>query len=263
LPVPQTRVVELDATYDIDDVVYPVIVKPVRRDRAWNTAFPEKAVLVERREGLRRLLDALTATQRRVLVQQAIAGPETRIESYHAYIDANGDVAAEFTGRKLRTFPPSGGFSTAVVTTADGDVARTGREVLEKLQLRGVAKVDFKRDPDGRLWLLEINPRFNLWHRVGAVAGANIPGAVWADLMGLPRPPRVAARPGVTWCDVTSDWPAARADGVGALAWLRWLARRETLSVLDLTDPKPLAVKGASVVLDRARHLLSAQRRGG
>ena len=263
LPVPQTRVLELGETYDIEDVIYPVIVKPVRRDKAWNTAFPEKAVLLEGSEDLRRLLDALAATQRRVLVQQAIPGPETCIETYHAYVDSNGDVATEFTGRKLRTFPPSGGYSTAVETAAQDDVARSGREVLEKLQLRGVAKVDFKRDPAGRLWLLEINPRFNLWHRVGAVAGANIPGAVWADLMGLPRPPRIAVRPGVTWCDVTSDWPAARSDGVNLLEWLQWLARRETLSVLDLTDPKPLAVKGASVVVNRARRLLPAQRRSG
>src|SRR5215470_19812901 len=40
--------------------------------------------------------------------------------------------------------------------------------------LTGVAKPDFKRAPDGRLLLLEINPRFNLWHHLGAVAGVNL-----------------------------------------------------------------------------------------
>jgi len=50
-------------------------------------------------------------------------------------------------------------------------VRRLGRELTERVGLRGFAKFDFKRDPDGRLWLLQVNPRFNLWHHVGADAG--------------------------------------------------------------------------------------------
>ena len=61
--------------------------------------------------------------------------------------------------------------------------------IVERLALTGVAKLDFKRDPQGNLRLLEINPRFNLWHHAGAIAGVNIPALVYADLAGLPRPP--------------------------------------------------------------------------
>ena len=155
----------------------------------------------------------------------------------------------------------AGGYSTAVATTVSGDAAEMGREVLEKLQLRGVAKVDFKRDPAGRLWLLEVNPRFNLWHRVGAVAGVNIPAVVWADTMGLPRPSPMKATPGIKWCDAISDWPAAQASGMSVSAWLRWLGSCESFSDLDFTDPMPVAAKLAAVARDQARHLLPAGRR--
>jgi hypothetical protein len=62
--------------------------------------------------------------------------------------------------------------------------------------LTGGAKLDFKSAPDGRLLLLEINPRFNLWHHLGAVAGVNLPALVYADLVGLPRPATRPARAG-------------------------------------------------------------------
>jgi predicted ATP-grasp superfamily ATP-dependent carboligase len=262
LPVPQTVVLELTgSSRDIADIEFPVLVKPVLRERAWEVAFDEKAILVECADALDRLLEALRPEHSRILVQQFIPGPETQVESYHVYVDASGDVAAEFTGRKLRTFPSARGYSTAVTTSDIRDVAQVGREVVEKLQLRGVAKVDFKRDPKGRLWLLEINPRFNLWHHAGAAAGVNIPAIVWADLMGLGRPPSVPARAGVVWCDVARDWSAARSSGVGTLAWLRWLATCEAWSSLNLSDPMPIAAKLLSTARRHARRLVPIGRR--
>ena len=48
---------------------------------------------------------------------------------------------------------------------------------MAALGLRGVAKLDFKRTAAGELVLLEVNPRFNLWHLPGAVAGVNLPAS--------------------------------------------------------------------------------------
>jgi predicted ATP-grasp superfamily ATP-dependent carboligase len=232
--VPPTQVLDLSpGGSEAADTTFPVLVKPIRRELDWRAITPGKAVLVSRPDELRVLLDRLAPHHPRVLLQRHVPGPETRIESYHVYVDSTGDVAAEFTGRKLRTHPRSLGHSTALVTTDAPDVVRLGRALTRDLGLRGVAKLDFKRDPEGRLWLLEVNPRFNLWHHVGAVAGVNIPAVVWADLVGLPRPPVSSARPGVTWCKVDRDWLAARQDGMGVATWLGWLAGCDTRSVGD------------------------------
>ena len=234
LPVPPTKVLDLSrAVPDVKDTTFPVIVKPLRREPQWRTVTAAKAVLITRPAELRDLLERLAPHHPRVLLQQHIPGSETHIESYHVYVDREGEVAAEFTGRKLRTHPPSLGHSTALITTAAPDVARLGRALTQALRLRGVAKFDFKRDPEGRLWLLEVNPRFNLWHHVGAAAGVNIPAVVWADLVGLPRPPAASARPGLTWCKMERDWLAAREDGMSMAAWLQWLARCDTRSFGD------------------------------
>ena len=82
---------------------------------------------------------------------------------------------------------------------------KLGRELVAKLNFSGVAKFDFKRAPDGGLHLLEVNPRYNLWHYVGAVAGVNLPALVYGDLLDLPRPALKRARAGASWCNITRD----------------------------------------------------------
>jgi predicted ATP-grasp superfamily ATP-dependent carboligase len=109
-------------------------------------------------------------------------------------------IVGEFTGRKIRTYPISYGYSTALIITKAEDVAAQGRKIVTKLGLRGVAKLDFKRDPTGKLWLLEVNPRFNLWHRLGADAGINIPALVFQDLTEQHRPDTCSAQEGATYC---------------------------------------------------------------
>ncbi len=236
LPVPPAHVVDL--TQGVPSVAVPsapLLVKPVQRDRAWNAHSAAKAVLVDGPGDLQPLLEELASQHSRVLVQELVPGAEDRVESYHVYVDSSGEIAGEFTGRKLRTRPASFGHTTALVTTSSEDVAGLGREITQRLGLRGVAKLDFKRDPDDRLWLFEVNPRFNLWHHAGAVAGVNIPALVWADLTGATRPPRRSARAGVTWCKVERDWLAARQEGMALTAWLRWLASCDTRAFGDPT----------------------------
>lgn len=255
LPVPPARVVRTAASArDVMDLGFPVLVKPLNRGKAWDEVTPSKALLVYDQAELGVLLTTLSRSHPQVLLQRPVPGAESRIESYHAYVDADGAVAGEFTGRKIRTYPTSLGHSTALETTHAEDVAHLGRAVLRTLRFRGVAKLDFKRDLDGRLWLLEINPRFNLWHRLGAAAGVNLPAIVWADLMGLPRPPRASARPGATWCRVDRDWRAVRREGARPLSWLPWVTRVDVRAGLELGDPMPL-ILGKLVEPGRSRML--------
>jgi hypothetical protein len=119
-------------------------------------------------------------------------------------------------------------------------VRRHGRAIAERLGLTGVAKFDFKRDAAGALHLLEINPRFTLWHHPAAAAGLNIPALVYADLTGMPRPPVRSPRPGVRWCRAWTDFSAARAMGVPLGEWLAWAWRCDAKSSLSWDDPLAL-----------------------
>ena len=172
------------------------------------------------------------------VIQQAIDGGEEHIESYHAYLRPGGEVMGDFTGRKIRTAPRLYGFSTYVEITDDDEVRRLGRWILERIGFSGVVKLDFKRDPGTRrLYLLEINPRFNLWHHAGAAAGVSIPALVYRDCIEPGSARRaVRARAGVRWVDAHADWRAFE----GSRA--RWLAEMLSADVNEsfmLRDPLP------------------------
>jgi D-aspartate ligase len=219
---------------------YPMIVKPVRRGGGWSeTGELGKALCVHGDDEWAAVWPRLASLRSDLLVQQLVPGPESAIDSYHAYIDQRGTIVAEFTGRKIRTFPPRYGYSTAVEVIDLPDVTELGRGVLATLDVRGVAKVDFKRDDRGRLHLLEVNPRFNLWHHPGAVAGVNLPALVHSDLTGSPRPPGRRPTRDVTWCAPLPDLKAAYVTGMPPLAWLRWAKGCQAMSGLALNDPMP------------------------
>jgi len=241
LPVPAARVLDPSMDPMPLDLEFPVALKPVvrRGDRWTPIGGAAKALRLDTPLSLASHWPRLATAGIPVLLQQLIPGPETCIESYHVYVDEYGETVGEFTGRKIRTWPPAYGDSTALVITDSPEVTTLGRDLVRRLSLRGVAKFDFKRAPDGRLYLFEVNPRFTLWHHLGARAGVNIPALVYADLAGLPRPRVQKARAGVRWCKPWGDIAAANAAGVPFLTWLPWALRCEAKRVVAWDDPMP------------------------
>jgi predicted ATP-grasp superfamily ATP-dependent carboligase len=254
LPVPASSV-RSTSTVAPDEVGvrFPVVVKPRARGRGnWHAvADGAKALRADTPGELRELWSRLARERLEVVVQELVPGPESRVESYHVYVDAAGDVAGEFSGRKIRTSPSAYGETTALEITAERDVLELGRELVRRIGLRGVAKLDFKRDYGGRLHLLEVNPRFNLWHHPGAKAGVNLPALVYGDLVGLPRPQPRAARPGVRWMYHKQDARAAHRDGLPMRRWVPWAVSCEAKSIVSLDDPLPI-VMGALKRFGRA-----------
>jgi predicted ATP-grasp superfamily ATP-dependent carboligase len=244
LPVPAACVLRPADESPPDDlgVRFPLVVKPLARLSAgWEAAMGAgKAVRVDSADQLLSLWPRLVATGSTVLAQELIPGPETNVESYHTYVDERGQIVADFTGRKIRTAPASFGHSTAVEITDQPDISALGREIVCRLGLRGVAKLDFKRDPDNSLYLLEVNPRFTLWHHAGAIAGVNVPALVYGDLVGWPRGTVPRARAGVRWCRLWTDVRAARAEGVPLFKWLPWALRCKAKPAVSPDDPLPL-----------------------
>lgn len=257
LPVPATLVIE-EGNLPRQELAewrrFPAILKPGSRV-GWfasklsseQTQRGQKAFRVQTAEELDALVPVLEQHPGGVILQQAIEGGEENVLSYHAYVRPDGEIAAEFTGRKVRTAPRSFGLSSCVEITDDEDVRRLGRRVLERLDFRGVVKLDFKQDVrDNRLYLLEVNPRFNLWHHPAAAAGANIPAIVYRDLVepwarDLPR----RARAGVRWMAGRRDLRALReyraARELGTVGWMaQWLSV-DIDEDMSFTDPIPMA----------------------
>jgi predicted ATP-grasp superfamily ATP-dependent carboligase len=170
----------------------------------------------------------------RLLVQDYIPGDDRQIYSFHGFADESSRLLAAFVGRKIRTYPPQTGESAYLELVAgETTLEALGQAVVAQLGLRGVFKMDFKRDArDGRFYLLEINPRFNLWHQLGAANGINLPALAYAYLTrGANTAPAAAVpvlsapAPRVRWLNFALDRPAFReARRQGALTLRGYLA---------------------------------------
>lgn len=244
LPVPRTQLLYSDSAWSDVDLKFPFIVKPLLRSQPlWApVAGMSKAIRIDNEAGLEKFRTQNAKAEIDLLAQELVDGPESSIESYQIYADRNGKVAGEFTGRKIRTHPKTFGHSCSLEIADLPDTRELGRKLARKLKLRGVAEFEFKRAPDGELFLLEVNSRFNLWHHLGAAAGVNLPAIVYADLTERPRPETKPARSGTRWLRPWQDFLSSRADGVPLTSWMQWAMTCEVKRGLSLDDPvAPLA----------------------
>jgi D-aspartate ligase len=256
LPTPETHVI-VKGTATSDPHLrawdrFPCIVKPALRTHWFGSRLADhvidaqKAICVRSAAELQALAPALEDHPSDFILQALIEGAEQQLVSYHAYV-VEGAVIADFTGRKVRTAPRKYGFSTYVEITDDERVREVGRDIVTRMGFHGVIKLDFKEDSrDGRLYLLEANPRFNLWHHPGAIAGVNLPALVYSDLVspGSQRPEVQRARAGVRWMWAFADLREYREAGERpGLHWLRELAGADVVEDLCWSDPLPGAAR--------------------
>lgn len=219
-------------------VRFPLVLKAVPfRDERWERYGEARKVLrVEDAEHLERIWPRLAEAELELMAQEVVSGGENDVVSYHVYVDSRGEVAGEFTGRKIRTYPTEYGMSSALMTTVDPPLLANGRDIVQRLGLRGPAKLDFKRTRAGRTVLLEVNPRYTLWVHPGALAGVNLTALAYADLTGSAYPPIRPARAGVRWIQPRLDFFAARDSRVALHRWLWFASRCESNHSLDWKD---------------------------
>jgi D-aspartate ligase len=273
LPTPETHVIA-QGTATSDPRVrtwsrFPCIVKPGLRTNWFGARLAhhvigetQKAVRVESHAELQALAPSLEKHPSDFILQPLIEGGEEQIVSYHAYV-SDGGVVADFTGRKVRTAPREYGFSTYVQITDDERVRAIGRDVVTRVDFRGVIKLDFKEDTrDGGLYLLEANPRFNLWHHPGAIAGVNLPALVYEDLVspGAVSRSTQRARAGVRWMWAFADLQEHRVHGaLPTLRWLREVAGADVVEDLCWSDPLPGVARLVNRLRQRGTRLGSSE----
>ena len=181
-----------------------------------------------------------------LLIQEYIAGDDRNIWSFHGFCDRRSRLLDWFIGRKIRTFPALTGGSTFLELAHDAELAALGRRIVSALGLKGVFKIDLKRDAHtGRFQVLEVNARYNLWHYLGAANGLNLPLTAYEHLVygkcpAAPRSYRTTHR----WLYLRFDWQAYRqlsASGeLGFGAWLASLAAKpKVCQLFSWDDPLP------------------------
>lgn len=224
------------------DVDFPVIVKPAIREE-FNRLTAAKAWRVDDREALRnRFAEAAELLDPELLlIQEVIPGNEN---FSYAALCRHGEPLAKVVARRTRQYPPDfGRASTFVETIDEPEVAALGERCLAAIDFDGLAEVEFKRDPrDGKLKLLDVNPRVWGWHSLCQRAGVDFPYLAYRLARGE-TVPASRAGVGVRWLRPSTDLPTSLKQVVQGklplLPYLRTLASRHESAVFARDDPWP------------------------
>jgi D-aspartate ligase len=227
------------------DIRYPVTLKPAIKEhfiyrtniKALRADGPRELV-----EAFRRACGVIPADE--VILQEYIPGGGETQFSYCAFIGRSGPVAT-MLARRARQRPTEFARSSTYVETIEAMPAleQPSRRLLEAIGYYGLVELEYKLDPrDGRLKLLDFNPRTWGYHSIGGHAGVDFPHLLFCDQLERPVSP-CRARRGVSWVRMSTDLPTSLAEiahgRLGLLAYMRSLGRTDSEAVFERDDPLP------------------------
>jgi len=207
--------VELPATFmpeSLDEVRslareirYPAIIKPALIHQLRRQLRGRKVIQVRTSEELISNYERLAGSQSELIIQEVIPGPDDLISVAACYFDEASQPKAIFVGRKIRQYPPYFGSACSAESSWEPEIARMSTEFLQKVKFIGLCGTEYKRDPrDGRLKMIEINPRLTLWMGLARAAGVDVAYEAYQRLLGseLPEAHQVD---GVKWIYLQRD----------------------------------------------------------
>lgn len=231
-----------------------VLVKPVHShlfQRAFGTGG-RKYLRAESADELARHLGALRDKGLEALVMELVPGPDRNSTTYYGYRARDGRYLFEFTKRVLRRHPRNEGPGSLHVVEWDEATVREARKLLAAVEFHGYANIEFKRDArDGRLVLVELNPRFTASQELLVRAGIPAATIVYEHLCGrATAAPR--QRDGLLLWDPVRDWRAYRehrgVEGLSLGAWLRSLRGERVHFLFRAADPMPALARMAQLL---------------
>jgi D-aspartate ligase len=252
LPLPRTLVpgdrAELEGL--APTLRFPCVIKP-EFTHLWRSREAEaaglgqtKAVPAEDLPALLTAYDQLASIDVRVIVQEMVPGPDENHFEYDAMIDGDGELRAEFAGRKLRLAPPRFGAGCYVESVEVREVQQVGRLILERLGYRGMGHLDLKRDDrDGELYLFELNPRLSMWTGLPIACGVDFPYYYYLSCLGQDYDVPASYPIGKRWTDFSADLESMRTysrDGTWSRPrWVWSLARTSSWALFAPDDLGP------------------------
>lgn len=265
IPVPRFAVLrepdDLDAA--LRRVPLPCGIKPLEghvfRER---TGIADKVIRVADRDSFERLATPLLEAGMALMATEIVGGRDDQIYSVSTYIDEDGEPLFTFGNRKLRQDPPHFGVGTYVVQEDEPTVTSQGLRFLAAAGYRGLAHVEFKRDPaDGHFKLIECNPRFNLAIELIIASGIDAPLLAYRNCRGEHPPQPEQRRRGLHLLHPLPDYrtmQAERAAGETTFAtWAKSLLHRQRLTLFAIDDPRP------SLVVNARSAIAAAGKRAG
>lgn len=186
-PIPAlVRIGSVDELGLLEQLRYPVVVKPGERHEAYSRQFKKAYRMASASEAaalVRRILPVMPD----VVVQEWTEGPDSNIYFCLQYLDRHARVTASFTGRKVRSWPPQVGGTASCMPApeADAELSAMTTRFFREAGVTGLAAMEYKRDSrNGQFRMVEPTiGRTDYQAEVATLNGVNLPYAAYCDMV--------------------------------------------------------------------------------
>lgn len=164
------------------EVGLPAVVKP---NESWLWGEQQGARLVSKLvttpDEAKLAVEELTSLGGTTLFQQFLPGIREAIN----FLYANGEMYARFAQWAKRTQPPLGGTSVLRQSIrVPEDIGSQAERLVREIELDGYSEIEFRRDSQGKPYLMEINPRLSASIEVAVRAGVDFPYLIYQWAIG-------------------------------------------------------------------------------
>jgi predicted ATP-grasp superfamily ATP-dependent carboligase len=242
------------------ELAFPLLVKPAV-GHTFAARFGRKLLVARDPAELRDAVARVEDAAQRCELLEWVPGRDDQFFAYQVYLDRRGEPRGGFARRKLRQAPPFFGVARAAEPVHAPELREPSIELLRRIEWRGVASVDYKRDPrDGSFRLLEINGRSILPNQLARRAGFDYALAAFHECtQGEPSGLEPNGWRGV-WIHLHADLlytaAFARRERLDWRTFLRSYAGPKTFAVWAADDPAPFALEWAHTVRKIPRMLV-------
>lgn len=248
LPCPKTFAIqdEKQLKQIIDQITFPCILKPVHSSyfrSHIDTRLYKKAIVVQHASKLWEEY-LFYRSFGELMIQEIIPGEDNSIYSIKTFFDDQMNLIGLWMNQKLHQFPPHYGSSALVLSKRNEEVIQTAIPFLKKIQFKGLAIAEFKRDPrDGQLKFIEINPRIGLTQALSSSIGVNLAYLYYLSLTDQNPSPVLKQKEGIKWVYFVRDFLSFRQKKRNGemtfFGWMKSLSGKKVEALFSLYDPLP------------------------
>lgn len=165
---------------------FPIIVKPLARHTTGG--FRDKTLIFESQETfIESVSKCFDDIRTELLVQEYVPGDDTQVLFFMASCDAQGNVRACVSGRKLRQTPPGSGFMSSGIIEKNEQMEELSKKLCRLFQVTGFIGIEAKQHKETKeLYYIETNFRPEAISALAEIAGTNLVLDAYLTAIGQP-----------------------------------------------------------------------------
>ena len=229
-----------------DEIKYPVFLK-AKEVTSWRKVMGDgiKGFVLNNPEELVERYNYIFGENLEAIVQEVIPGFDTNHFKFCAYVSQNGEFLLQFTLRKIHQNPIHFGIGSTVESIKYPELMRIGKKFFESINYRGIGSAEFKLDSrDGKLKLIELNPRYWQQNALADKCGMNFPLVDYLEVTQQNPEPVYNFKTDIKWVntylDIGSFLNYRRTGEISFKEWITSLKGKKTFSIFAWDDMFPL-----------------------